>query len=161
MSPTPTRRFLRRTTAIAATAALLLGCSSDDTEESATIAAETTTDSVSITLARSPRPAAGDTTAPVYGILVNDSLSVMRVVAASSPAADSVDLLDPDGSVLLPSDGFVIQPDGGLVMESIGFKLMLIGIDPDTIGVEIPVTLRFESGDTFGFNADVIDGDTS
>ena len=70
---------------------------------------------------------------------------------------DLVRFLDPDGAVLLPSDGFLIEPDGGLVMESLGFKLMLIGIDPGDIGEQIPVTLRFASGETFGFNAQVVD----
>ena len=157
MKHAPTRRILRQASVLTATAALLLGCASDDPEETATIEAETTTESISITLARAPRPSADETTTPVYGILVNDSLAQVRVVSASSPVAASVDLLDPDGEVLLPSDGLLIEPDGGLVMESIGFKLMLIGIDPENIGEQIPVTLRIDSGDTFGFNALVVD----
>jgi hypothetical protein len=84
---------------------------------------------------------------------VNDSLDAMRVISATSPAADSIDLLGPDDSIVLPAEGLVVLPDGGLILEPVGFKLMLNGIDPDAIGPEIQVTLRFESGDSFGFSA--------
>ncbi len=114
---------------------------------------EAPAEAISIELARSPIPASGQTATPVYGILVNDSLSDMRVISATSPVAASIDLLDPDDSVVLPADGFVVRADGGLVMEPVGYKLMLNGVDPVTIGQEIPVTLRFESGDSFAFNA--------
>jgi copper(I)-binding protein len=153
MNTSPTRRLRHGVFALTAATTLLIGCSSDGSDSTATVAAEASVDSISIEIARSPIPTAGQTTTPVYGILVNDSLSEMRVISATSPAADSVDLLGPDDSIVLPAEGFNVLPDGGLVMEPVGFKLMLNGIDPDTIGGEIPVTLRFQSGESFAFSA--------
>jgi copper(I)-binding protein len=153
MHTSPTRRLRRGVFALTAVTMLLVGCSSDDSESTVTVAIEASADSISIELARSPIPAPGDTTTPVYGILVNDSLDAMRVISATSPAADSIDLLGPDDSVVLPAEGFVVLSDGGLIMEPVGFKLMLNGIDPDAIDPEISVTLRFESGASFEFSA--------
>lgn len=153
MNTSPTRRLRRGVFALTAATMLLVGCSSDSSESTTTDAVEVSADSISIELARSPIPAPGDTTTPVYGILVNDSLDAMRVISATSPEADSIDLLGPDDSVVLPAEGFVVLPDGGLIMEPVGFKLMLNGIDPEAIGSEIPVTLRFESGASFEFSA--------
>ncbi len=153
MNTSPTSRLRRGVFALTAATTLLIGCSSDGSDSTATVATEASVESISIELARSPIPASGDTTTPVYGILVNDSLDAMRVISATSPAADSVDLLGPDDSVVLPAEGFVVLPDGGLIMEPVGFKLMLNGIDPDALGSEIPVTLRFESGASFEFSA--------
>jgi copper(I)-binding protein len=128
--------------AIAAATTLLVGCSSEVTDSTAADAVETTAESISIEIARSPIPASGDTVTPVYGILVNDSLSDMRLISATSPLAASVNLLDPDDSVVLPAEGFVVRSDGGLVMEPVGYKLMLNGVGAVAIGQEIPVTLR-------------------
>lgn len=152
MNTSPASKLRNGVVAITAATALLFGCSSDDSESSPT-AAEQSADSISIELARSPLPAPGQTATPVYGILVNDSLTTMRVISATSAQADTVDLLDPNDAVVLPTDGFEVKPDGGLIMEPVGFKLMLNGIDPVAIGQEIPVTLRFESGESFDFNA--------
>ncbi len=153
MNTSPTRRLRNGAFALAAATTLLIGCSSDDSESTATIATEASADDISIELARAPIPAPGQTTTPVYGILVNDSLDAMRVISATSPEADSIDLLGPEDSVVLPAEGFVVEPDGGLIMEPVGFKLMLNGVNPDALGSEIPVTLRFESGASFEFSA--------
>jgi copper(I)-binding protein len=153
MQAAPTHRLRNRAIVIATATTLLFGCSSEASDSTATDAVETTAESISIEIARSPIPASGQTATPVYGILVNDSLSDMRLISATSPVADSVDLLDPDDALVLPADGFVVRADGGLVMEPVGYKLMLNGIDPLTIGQEIPVTVRFESGGSFVFNA--------
>ena len=159
MHTSPTRRIRRGTLALAAAAMLLLGCSSDDSDSDDASSTEATTESISIELARSPIPATGETSTPVYGILVNESLEAMRVISASSPDADNIDLLGPEDAVVLPAEGLVVRPDGGLVMEPVGFKLMLNGVDAVTIGSEIPVTLRFESGESFDFNAVVQEAD--
>lgn len=153
MQASPTHRLRNRAFAITAATTLFFGCSSDGSDSTATDAVESTAESISIELARSPIPASGQTATPVYGILVNASLSDMRVISATSPVAASIDLLDPADAVVLPAEGFVVRADGGLIMEPVGFKLMLNGIDPVTIGQEIPVTLRFESGSSFVFNA--------
>lgn len=151
MNTSPTSTLRNRVVAIAAATTLLFGCSSDGSES--TDATEVKAESISIELARAPIPTSGQTATPVYGILVNGSVDAMRVISATSPAADSIDLLDPTDAVVLPAEGFVIQPEGGLIMEPVGFKLMLNGIDAVGLGDEIPVTLRFESGETFGFSA--------
>lgn len=153
VNTSPTRSLRHGVFAVAAATTLLFGCASDGSESTTAAAEQTTAESINIELARSPLPPPGHTSTPVYGILVNDSLAAMRVVSATSPLADSVDLLDPDDAVVLPADGFEVRPDGGLVMEPVGFKLMLNGIDPVTLGQEIPVTLRFESGESFDFDA--------
>jgi copper(I)-binding protein len=153
MNASPTHRLRNRAFVITAAITLLFGCSSDGSDPNATDAVETTAESISIELARSPIPAPGQSATPVYGILVNDSLSEMRVVSATSPVADSIDLLDPAGSVVLPAEGFEVKPDGGFIMEPVGYKLMLNRIDADAIGQEIPVTLRLQSGETFAFSA--------
>ena len=153
MNTSPTRRLRQGVFALAAATMLLIGCSSDESDSTSTVAAEASVESISIEIPRSPIPAAGQTSTPVYGILVNGSLTDMRVISATSPAADNVDLLGPDDSIVLPAEGFSVLADGGLVMEPVGFKLMLNGIDPDTIGSEIPVTLRFETGESFDFSA--------
>jgi len=38
-------------------------------------------------------------------------------------------------------------------MEPVDYELMLYGIEPLVIGDEVPVTLRFQSGETFAFAA--------
>lgn len=38
-------------------------------------------------------------------------------------------------------------------MESVSYKLMLNGLGPTALGAEIPITLRFDAGETFGFTA--------
>jgi len=161
-TPRPRRpaRIRRGVFALTAATTLLIGCSSDASDSSETASTEASVESISIELARTPIPAAGQTETPVYGILVNDSLDEMRVISATSPLADSVDLLGPDNSIVLPAEGFNVPPDGGLVMEPVGFKLMLNGIDPEAIGDEVPVTLRFQSGGTFEFSANVQELDT-
>ncbi len=153
MSRSSTTRLRRSVLALAAASIALIGCSSDDTDSRDSVVAEAQAGSISISIARAPIPEPEQTSIPVYGILVNDSPDVMRVISATSPEADSVDLLGPDDSTVLPAEGLVVQSDGGLVMEPVGFKLMLNGVDPDALGAEIPVTLRFESGATFDFSA--------
>lgn len=151
--PAPTHRWLRRAATAAVAATLLVGCGSDESTSSPSGIESQSNDSIAIELARSPRAADGDTETSVYGILVNRSASPIRVISASSPLADSIDLVNPDGGVQLPADGFLIAVDGGFVMEPVGFKLQLIGIDPSAITDTIPVTLRFDSGDSFSFDA--------
>ena len=72
MNTSPTRRLRRGVFALTAATMLLVGCSSDSSESTTTDDVEVSADSISIELARSPIPAPGDTTTPVYGILVND-----------------------------------------------------------------------------------------
>jgi copper(I)-binding protein len=129
MNASPTHRLRNRAFAITAATTLFFGCSSDGSDSAATDAVETTAESISIELARSPIPAPEQTVTPVLGILVNDSLAEMRVVSATSPVADSVDLLDPGDLVVLPAEGFEVRPDGGFIMEPVGYKLMLNRID--------------------------------
>jgi len=153
--PPQNHRWLRRAAAVTVAATLLIGCGSDDSPASDTGIESQSNDSIAIELARSPRAADGQTTTPVYGILVNKSTSPIRVISATSPLANSIDLLNPDETVQLPADGFLIAVDSGVVMEPVGYKLMLTGIDPSAITDEIPVTLRFDSGDSFTFDATV------
>lgn len=151
--PNNQRWFRSAATAVAA-ATLLIGCSSDDAEPVATTAIESQSNStLAIELARSPRAAADQTMTPVYGILVNKTQSPIRVISATSPMATSIDLLNPDGSVRIPADGFVVEVDGGLIMEPVGYKLMLAGVERAEVGDQIPVTLRLDSDETFTFNA--------
>lgn len=152
-NPPQNHRWLRRAATAAVAATLLIGCGSDDSSSSEAGIESQSNSSIAIELARSPRAADGQTTTTVYGILVNRSTSPIRVISATSPLASSIDLLNPDETVQLPADGFLVPVDGGLVMEPVGYKLMLIGIDPAAIGDEIPVTLRFDSGDSFTFDA--------
>lgn len=148
-----TRSLMTRLLAGAATATLLLGCSSDgaDTDDAATAAAA---DSIRVELARSPVMEPGETSTAVYAIVANDSVTPMRLVSATSELADSVDLIDIDGNVVLPAQGLDIPADGGLVMEADYHPtFQLNGIEPVEIGGTIPVTLRFENGEVFSFDA--------
>ncbi len=153
MNASPTLRLGFRAVAITAAASLLFACSSDDADSTSDVAVESAATSISIELARSPIQADGETVTSVYGILVNDSATAMRLVSATSPLADSIDLFAPENVIVLPSEGIEVKADGGLVMEPAGYKLRLNGIEPLAIGDEIPVTVRFDTGDSFSFNA--------
>lgn len=141
---------------------VLLACGSDaDTTEVVPQYESTEGPQVSITRARSPKPAEGSTSTAVYGILANNTDRVIRVVDASSPAAESVALERPsaaDRNVLETVEaGFVIDVDGGVVMEPGNFQLTLRGVDAGAFADPIPVTLQLDTGDEFSFQAAAVD----
>lgn len=99
-----------------------------------------------------------------FGILANNGTEDIRVVAATSPAAASVELHEtvagPDGTFTMAetTDGFVIAAGSEFALEPGANHLMLMGLkEPLLAGDEVAITLELADGSTMDFTAVVKD----
>lgn len=154
-SPSTARR-LRRATAPAALLVALLGLSSCATAPTAaTTATGQTQESAGITITDPWVKAAESGMTAGFGLLHNAGDEDLRLVAASTPAAESVELHETvdngsGGTVMQEIDGgFLIAAGDTLVLEPGGNHLMLIGLTaPIVPGDEVVFTLEFDDGST-------------
>jgi copper(I)-binding protein len=91
----------------------------------------------------------GQTVGGGYLSIRNQGTAPDRLVAASSPAAQRVEIhsMALDGNVMRmrPVDGIDLPAGGGVELKPGGLHLMLIGLkEPLKGGASVPVTLRFE-----------------
>ena len=95
-----------------------------------------------------------------FGTLTNNGTEDLQVVAASSPAAASVELHETvqqaDGTAAMAKStgGFTIPAGGTFALEPGANHLMLMGLkEPVLAGEEIPFTLTLSDGGTVEFTA--------
>ncbi|MEL6890354.1 MAG: copper chaperone PCu(A)C [Actinomycetota bacterium] len=146
---------LRRGLALGAAAVLALAaCGSDDDADPAG-------DVVSIDDPWSREPVDGQSVSAVYGVISNDGDELVRAVAATSPVTDSVELhevvMNDDGEMSMreKDGGYEIPAGGSISLEPGGFHIMMLEIDPAEYPDDVPVTIEFDDGSTFEFDAEV------
>lgn len=167
-----TRRTSRTLLPLAAVTALALGaaaCGSDDETDSA---ASDTTDvsavdgEVTVADAWSRQPAAGQSSAAIYGVVTNGTDETITAVSATSSVTDTVELhevvmVDNEMSMREKEGGYEIAPGESLLFEPGGAHIMLIDIDPATYPDTIDIVLTFDDGTSIEFEAEVraLDGE--
>ncbi len=98
-----------------------------------------------------------------FGTLVNPGDADVRIVAASSPAADAAELHEvamADGEMVMREkpDGFVVPAGGRLVLEPGAEHIMLIDLAaPLMPGDEVEIVLTLEDSTTVEFTAQAKD----
>jgi copper(I)-binding protein len=116
----------------------------------------------------SRQPAESQVNTAVYGVVSNQTEDDVRIVSASSPAAEVVELhetlMDDSGAMSMREvpDGFVVRSGDTFTLEPGGPHVMMLGVDPAAYPNPVEVTLRFDDGASITFEAEVrmIDGGT-
>lgn len=108
--------------------------------------------------ARAPVP--GTTNGAVYATITNGTDRDIRIVAATSPASDNVQLHETveaeAGMKMQQVEGFDVPAGGSFAFESGGPHIMLMDVDADTFPTdEVEVTLELDQGDPVTFTAEV------
>ncbi|MBD7995606.1 copper chaperone PCu(A)C [Arthrobacter sp. Sa2CUA1] len=142
---------------LALSAVGLAGCGADaPAPGSASSAAAEQAQSLTITGAWAKAADAGGMTG-VFGTLKNGGAEDLTVVAASSPAAASVELHETaagaDGAMTMQEidGGFIIPAGGEYLLEPGASHLMLMGLEDGLLaGDTLPITLELADGSTTG-----------
>lgn len=141
---------------------LAVSCGSADSDSDVS----ESSDQISILDPWSRQPAETQTNTAVYGVVSNQADDDVRVVSASSPATDTVELhetlMDDSGAMSMQEvpDGFVVRSGDTFTFEPGGPHIMMLGIDPASYPDPVEVTLEFDNGESITFQAEVrmIDG---
>ncbi len=164
-----THHRISRALAIATLATLTLAaCGSDsDTSDAGSATTEPVTSEVAvatltITDAWSREPAEGQDLGVVYGTVTNPGEADVRILAATSPVSDDVELhettVDDSGAMSMNEveEGYVVPAGGQFVFEPGGPHIMLLDIDAATFPTDqVDVTLEIEDGEPVSFSAEV------
>lgn len=115
---------------------------------------------LTVTDAWSFRPPPGQQVSAAYGVVSNPTDSDIRIVAASSPVAESAELHETiieDGSAMMQErqDGFVVPAGDVFVFEPGGPHIMLLGVGADSYPDEVEISLDLDDGSTVTFAAEV------
>lgn len=132
-------------------------CGSDSDTES------TGADDTPVTISDpwSRQPADGQTRTAAYGVVSNPTDEDVRIVAASSPISDTVELhittMDDDGAMSMQEveEGFVVPAGGEFVFEPGGPHIMVLDIDSATYPASVEFSLDLEGADALNFTAEV------
>ncbi|MET0290743.1 MAG: copper chaperone PCu(A)C [Steroidobacteraceae bacterium] len=98
-----------------------------------------------------------------YVMLHNLGPRPQVIVSATSPAAERVEMHEtkrtPEGlTQMRPLEKVTVPPSGAFSFEPNGPHLMLVGLKaPLVTGQKVPVSLKFESGETVNFELEVRD----
>jgi copper(I)-binding protein len=118
---------------------------------------------VSIEHAWVRQPAAGQTNAAAYGVVINGTEDEVTLVGAST---DSVDvesiqlhetLMDDEGTMSMQEreGGFAIPAGESLTLEPGGAHVMMIGVDPADFTGDIDLTFEFDGADPVTVSAEL------
>lgn len=145
--------------ALFATTLVVGGCSTADEAP-----AENNDAAASVTINNQWAKAADNGMTAVFGTLTNTGSDDVRIVSASSPAAERVELhevaTDPTAASVMreKAGGFVLRAGGGLELAPGGDHLMLMGIESALMpGSDVDVTVVFDDDSTLPFAAQVRD----
>lgn len=162
----------RKVLSLAAVVSIGIGvaaCGSDDTTSTDTTAATDMTatdqtapaDGITIADPWSRKPADGQTTSAVYGVVTNGTDETITAISASTSVATTVELhevlMGTDGKMSMQEKegGYEIAPGDSLTFEPGGAHIMLLGIDPATYPDNVEVTLNFDDDSSITFDAEV------
>lgn len=158
--PKTTRQRCARLAAAAA-AAMLAACgqSTDAPQDSAATASFTTGD-LRVAAPYVRRPMTGQTIAAGFFSVENLGEADDRLIAAASPAAETVELhthIHEGGVMKMRRIEAIDVPSGGQIeLEPGGLHLMLINADPDALAADaVDVTLTFEKAGDITLSAPV------
>jgi len=109
----------------------------------------------------SRRPAEGQTTSAVYGVVTNHSSEDITVIGAMTSVTDTAELhqvtMNDEGQMSMSEKegGYLIAAGESFTFEPGGPHIMLLGIDPATYPDMVDVTLSFDNGASLDFTAEV------
>lgn len=161
MSILPSRKrvFLVLSTAVLG-AGLMGGCASAGSADTPAPSAVQSTGSSALTVS-SPWVKSVETgMTGAFGVFTNNGSEDIRVVAARTPAASSVELhqtvRQADGTDVMSEapEGFTVLAGGEFLLEPGANHLMLMGLTaPVLAGDQVPLTLELSDGSTVDFGA--------
>lgn len=160
-SPSTTSRALLALVAVASIGVGTSACGSDDDGGSSADTTEQTAAEITVTDAWSRKPADGQTTSAVYGVITNGTDDTVTAVSASTDVTSTAELhevlMSDDGKMSMQEmeGGYEIPAGETLTLEPGGAHIMLLDIDPATYPDTVEVTLNFDDDTSVTFDAEV------